>query len=54
VFCTFHGDRIVLLLSGLDKGASPKAQPRAIEVARGLLAEWRAEQTTARRRARGR
>jgi hypothetical protein len=24
VFCTFYGDRVVLLLSGLDKGADPK------------------------------
>ena len=53
VFCPFYGDRVVLLLSGLDKGASPKAQPRAIEAARGLLAEWRAEQAAARRRVRG-
>jgi hypothetical protein len=48
VFCTFYGDRVVLLLSGLDKGASPKAQPRAIQAARKLLAEWRTEQAAAR------
>ena len=53
VFCTFYGDKVVLLLSGLDKGASPKAQPRAIQAARKLLAEWRAEQTAARRKVRG-
>lgn len=51
VFCTFYGDRVVLLLSGLDKGASPKAQPRAILAARKLLAEWRTEQAAARRKA---
>jgi putative component of toxin-antitoxin plasmid stabilization module len=51
VFCTFYGNRAVLLLSGLDKGASPKSQPRAIQAARKLLAEWRAEQATARRKA---
>jgi len=50
VFCTFYGDRVVLLLSGLDKGASPKAQPRAIQAARKLLAEWRTEQAAARRK----
>lgn len=50
VFCTFYGDRVVLLLAGLDKGASPKAQPRAIQAARKLLAEWRTEQAAARRK----
>lgn len=54
VFCTFYGDRVVLLLSGLDKGASPKTQPRAIQVARKLLAEWRAEQVATRGKRRGR
>lgn len=51
VFCTFYGDRAVLLLSGLDKGASPKSQPRAIQAARKLLTEWRAEQAAAKRKA---
>lgn len=50
VFCTFHGDKIVLLLSGLDKGADPKAQPRAIRAARKLLGEWQAEQSATKRR----
>ena len=54
VFCTFHGDRVVLLLSGLDKGADPKAQPRAIRAARKLLAEWQAEQAAWKRRGRAR
>lgn len=54
VFCTFYGDKVVLLLSGLDKGADPKAQPRAIRAARKLLAEWQAEQAAARRRGRNR
>lgn len=49
VFCTFYGDKIVLLLSGLDKGADPKAQPRAIRAARKLLADWQAEQAAAKR-----
>jgi putative component of toxin-antitoxin plasmid stabilization module len=54
VFCTFYGQRIVLLLSGLDKGAQPKAQPRAIQVARRLLADWQAEQAAAKRATRTR
>jgi hypothetical protein len=54
VFCTFYGDKVVLLLSGLDKGADPKAQPRAIRAARKLLAEWQAEQAVAKRRSRNR
>ena len=54
VFCTFYGDRVVLLLSGLDKGVDPKAQPRAIRAARKLLADWNAEQAAAKRRARKR
>ncbi|MHB8247085.1 MAG: hypothetical protein ACYDGN_17415 [Acidimicrobiales bacterium] len=54
VFCTFHGDKIVLLLSGLDKGADPKAQPRAIRAARRLLAVWQAEQADARRKSKSR
>ncbi len=45
VFCTFHGEKVVLLLSGLDKGADPKAQPRAIRAGRRLLADWQAEQS---------
>jgi len=49
VFCTFHSDKVVLLLSGLDKGDDPKAQPRAIRAARKLLGDWQAEQATAKR-----
>ena len=54
MFCTFYGDKVVLLLSGLDKGADPKAQPRAIRAARKLPAEWQAEQAAANRRPRKR
>ena len=50
VFCTFYGDKIVLLLSGLDKGTDPKAQPRAIRAARKLLSDWQAEQAAAKRK----
>lgn len=43
VFCTFHGDRIVLLLSGYDKGKDPSRnkQNREIKAARKLLKEWK-------------
>ncbi len=54
VFCTFYGDKVVLLLSCLDKGADPKAQPRAIRSARKFLADWQAEQAAAGRRSRKR
>jgi putative component of toxin-antitoxin plasmid stabilization module len=55
VFCTFYGDKVVLLLlSGLDKGADPKAQPRAIRASRKLPADWQAEQAAAKRRSRKR
>jgi putative component of toxin-antitoxin plasmid stabilization module len=50
VFCTFYGDKIVLLLSGLDKGADPKAQPRAIRAARKLLGDWQVEQAATKRK----
>ncbi len=50
VFCTFYGDKVVLLLAGLDKGADPKAQPRAIRAARKLLSDWKAEEAVAARR----
>ena len=43
VFCTFHGDRIVLLLGGYDKkrDPSPKRQNREIRAARRELKKWR-------------
>jgi hypothetical protein len=42
VFCHAHGDRIVLLLGGYDKGAdpSPKRQNREIATARARLADY--------------
>jgi putative component of toxin-antitoxin plasmid stabilization module len=54
VFCTFYGDKVVLLLSGLDKASDPKAQPRAIRAARKLLADWQAERAAAKRQSRKR
>jgi hypothetical protein len=46
VFVAFHGNRVVLLLDGYDKGAdpSPKRQQREIAAARKLLTEWKAQQ----------
>jgi phage-related protein len=43
VFCHAHGDRIVLLLGGYDKGTdpSPKRQQREITTARKRLADYR-------------
>jgi hypothetical protein len=43
VFCHAHGDRLVLLLGGYDKGADPSAkrQQKEIAVARRRLADWK-------------
>jgi hypothetical protein len=53
VFVHFHGDRVVLLLGGYDKGDDSKErrQQREINEARKLLAEFKARQ---RRDKRGR
>lgn len=42
-FCHAHGDKIVLLLGGYDKGEDPsrKRQQGEIEVARKRLADWK-------------
>lgn len=46
VFCTFRGNRIVLLLGGYDKGRDPSAkrQSREIKRARQALEVWRRQQ----------
>lgn len=46
VFCHAHGDRIVLLLGGYDKGADPSAkrQQREIAEARRRLRSFRSRQ----------
>ncbi len=43
VCCHAHGDRVVLLLGGYDKGAdpSPRRQNKEIAIARNRLADWR-------------
>ncbi|MCX7541538.1 hypothetical protein OS128_01205 [Corynebacterium sp. P5848] len=47
VFCTFHGDRIVLLLGGYDKKRDPssKRQNREIRAARKELKKWREKES---------
>jgi putative component of toxin-antitoxin plasmid stabilization module len=55
VFVHFHGDRVVLLLGGYDKGDDPKErrQQREINEARKLLAEFK-ERHRRDKRGRGR
>ena len=47
VFCTFHGQKIVLLLGGYDKKKDPseKRQAREIKRARKALKRWKREIT---------
>lgn len=54
VFVHFHGSKIVLLLSGYDKGADPKEkrQQREISQARTLLAEFKQRQRHQKRQRR--
>lgn len=46
VFCAFHGDRVVLLLGGYDKGRDPsgKRQQKEIARARKVLKQWQEDQ----------
>jgi hypothetical protein len=43
VFCHAHGNRLILLVGGYDKGAHPSArhQNAEIELARSRLRDWR-------------
>ena len=52
VFVHFHGDKIILLLGGYDKGDDPKErrQQREISEARRLLAQFKERQRRQRRR----
>ena len=52
IFVHFHGEKVVLLLGGYDKGRSPKAkrQQREIERARKLLAQYKERRRRERRR----
>ena len=51
VFCHAHGDRLVLLVGGYDKGEHPSPKRRAAEIklARQRLAEWKRRQASPRR-----
>jgi putative component of toxin-antitoxin plasmid stabilization module len=55
VFCHAHGNKIVLLLAGYDKGErpSPHHQQEQIEVAKQRLKSWKARQVTHRSPGRG-
>lgn len=46
VFCHAHGDRVVLLLGGYDKGEDPSKKRQAAEIAeaRARLRQWKARQ----------
>jgi len=50
--CHAHGDKLVLLVGGYDKGAhpSPRRQSAEIELARARLRDWRLRQVGSRRR----
>lgn len=54
IFVHFHGNKIVLLLGGYDKGADPKEkrQQREIARARALLVEFKERQRQQKRRRR--
>lgn len=56
VFVHFHGQKVVLLLGGYDKGADPKdrRQQREIAQARRLLAQFKDRQRRERRSKKGR
>ncbi|WP_419932892.1 hypothetical protein [Candidatus Poriferisodalis sp.] len=50
VFVHFHGNRIILLLGGFDKGRDPKRQQREIARAQRLLAQFKQRQRRQKRR----
>jgi hypothetical protein len=50
VFCHFYGDKVVLLLSGLDKAKNEKAQNKEIQRAKKLLRAFHEEQKREKKR----
>lgn len=46
VFCHAHGNKLILLVGGYDKGEAPSSrrQEREISTARARLKEWKARQ----------
>ena len=51
VFCHAHGDRVILLVGGYDKGEhpSPRRQNAEIELARTRLRDWQRRQARTER-----
>ena len=51
VFCHAHGNRLILLVGGYDKGEhpSPRRQNAEIELARARLRDWRRRRGTGQR-----
>ncbi|HEU4385583.1 MAG TPA: hypothetical protein VFR85_19010 [Anaeromyxobacteraceae bacterium] len=51
VFCHAHGDRVILLVGGYDKGEhpSPRRQNAEIELARARLKDWQRRQARTER-----
>jgi len=47
VFCHAHGDKVILLVGGYDKGEhpSPRRQNAEVELARARLRDWQRRQT---------
>lgn len=54
VFCHFYGDKVVLLLSGLDKVKNEKAQNKEIQRAKKMLRAFHEEQKREKKRQRRR
>lgn len=50
VFCHFYGDKVILLMCGLDKGKNDKAQQREIKKARKILRVFKEEQRHERKK----
>jgi hypothetical protein len=48
VFCHAHGEKVVLLLAGYDKGKEPSAKRQSAEIKRAKqrLTRWKAQQRT--------
>lgn len=46
IYCTFYGDKIILLLGGYNKLRNPsvKQEQKEIKAARAAMSRWRAEQ----------
>jgi hypothetical protein len=56
VFCHAHGEKVVLLLAGYDKGKEPSAKRQNAEIKRAKqrLTRWKAQQGIAAKQAAGR